>query len=340
MPAFNFVCSNPDFTIRTVPHGTIFRVNKRKMAAGSGVFRDMFGVCDTEDLGGGQGSLASVAGSSDEMEVHESPEIFELFLALLHEDGPAVPNKDKDSSDSDSDDSPSGAWQVTSPNGNCVNGPPTNGQLIKSSGDRLTSVPSLIPLPILTPLFYLIDKYDSPVCHAALANHLKSHAQQSPLEVYSLAHQLDLTSIAAHASQYLHSPPLETYTVNDVIRLFPSLLAYHRLVLLHAHRKEKLREIVLNEEVFPHDYGLCHRLKHGEETRKLWETHQRSLALRVTAGMDLPAEMAIIVGSLNGCPTCKLAAERAIAMMQYKVDKVAWKFDRVPGTSTRSDHHH
>ncbi|KAG8882656.1 hypothetical protein FRB98_003547 [Tulasnella sp. 332] len=324
MNAFQFSCSSPDFTIRTAPDGTVFRANRAKLAAGSGVFRDMFGMCDDDvDSNLTHAKAIPITDVNQELEVQERPEIFGLLLALVHE-SPTTTGEigypDSDEEESSPEHDVNGTLPV----------PPPSTSLVES-----TPLPELIPYPLLSPLFDLLDKYDVTASYVnTIADHLKRNAPQHPLQIYSLAHRLSLTNtnllpIASYASQFLLSPPLESYTLDEIDENFPSLRAYHRLTLLHAHRKEKLREVLITEQLFPHDYGLC--VKHSEASRTIWAAHKRSMEARITAGIDLPAEMAIVKGSFTSCPTCELACDRAIAMMQYKVNKIAYTFDRVPG---------
>ncbi|KAG9014898.1 hypothetical protein FRB94_009056 [Tulasnella sp. JGI-2019a] len=334
MTNFHFTCDQPDFVIRTVPDGTVFRVNKAKLAAGSVVFRDMFAICDDTDpnleLKPNASNVTEHAGSmmasisQGEMEVPERPEIFGLFLALIH--GPTSLLEEIGYPDSDEEESPLEPSTIAVP-------PPSPKHAVTTTNKESLHLPELIPYPLLSPLCDLLDKYDVTRSYVTtIVDHLKRNAPQHPLQIYSLSHQLTFTNllpVASYASQFLLSPPLETYTLDEIDQNFPSLRAYHRLTLLHAHRKEKLREILITEQIFPHDYGLCP--KHNEGARAIWAAHKTSIEARVTAGIDLPAEMAIVKGSYTGCPTCELACERALAMIQYKVNKIAYTFDRVPG---------
>jgi hypothetical protein len=144
---------------------------------------------------------------------------------------------------------------------------------------------SVIPLPMLPTLFMLGDKYllaDSII--DSLNEHLLANASISPLQVYGLATQYGLDSIASAASKYLLHPPLSSYTADDVKAVL-STEAYHRLVQLHAFRINRLREVLLAEEIFPHGYGECP--SHSQKTSTLWERARVSLAWKIEAGKAL-----------------------------------------------------
>jgi len=304
-PLFEFSCSNPDFTIRTVPDGKVFEVNKARMAVGSRIFRDMFFVCTEVDTGD-IASSGEAMGAEGDMEIHEHPDVFALFLAVVHGDRKDA-NPSVESEKNPAKDQP---------------------QPIVS-----TPLPDSAPTRFFRPLWAMFDKYDVPSEHQQIAEAwLKQNAEQdqrSALEVYAVAHQLNLTHIASHTSQYLLSRPLKSYTLAEVEAYFPSAKAYHRLHLLHEHRIMLLRGILLKEDIFPHDYGLCP--KHGESTRAMWAQRQRDIAHRITAGTNLPAEVAIIKGSLAACHKCNRACNMAVKMLEYKTGKVPKTFDLVPG---------
>jgi len=141
---------------------------------------------------------------------------------------------------------------------------------------------SVIPLPMLPVFFILADKYmltDSIVC--SLHSHLLANASVYPLQVYSYAVRHGLDSITNAASKYLLHPPLSSYTLDD-IKILPSPEAYHRLLQLHAFRINRLREILLTEEIFPHGYRECP--SHSRKTTALWERARCSLACKIEAG--------------------------------------------------------
>lgn len=309
MAPFSFQCSNPDFTIRTVPDGMTYPVNKSKMAEGSSVFRDMFGTCDelppVSEKGGSIGSDSQ----SPSMEIHEGSEIFGLFLGLLHSDPTQAPkgtgvNKDGGITAIPDD------WDTR-----------TQGTVDSTSTEVANhSLPSLMPLPILRPLLDLADKYDiSPPYLAVLHDHLKRNAPESPLEVYSLATQLELPSIASAASAFLLSRPMATYTTEEVERYFPTIRSYHLLVRLQAYRKMKLRDVLSKEFLFPHGYGKCS--KHGDEASKLWQEHRDDVCNRITPSLDVVGEMAQLLKTptFHKCDTCGKGLSAAIDMLQVRM---------------------
>ncbi|KAG8932801.1 hypothetical protein FRC01_012285 [Tulasnella sp. 417] len=318
MAPFSFHCSNPDFTIRTVPDGTTYQVNKSKMEAGSSVFRDMFGTCDDLPPASEKGSGPGPDSQSPSMEIHEGTEIFGLFLGLLHSD-PAELSKGTEANKIEGLAAPSDDWDTR-----------TQGTV---DVDEVAnhSLPSLIPLPILRPLLDLADKYDISTSYLeVLHDHLKRNAPESPLEVYSLATQLELPSIASAASAFLLSRPMATYTTEEVERYFPTIRSYHLLVRLQAYRKMKLRDVLSKESLFPHGYGRCP--KHGDVASKLWQEHRDETCTRITPSLDVVGEMAELLKAptFHKCDTCSKGLSAAVDMLQYKVNKVPWSLDRVP----------
>lgn len=303
-----------------MPDGTTYQVNKSKMEAGSSVFRDMFGTCDdlppTSEKSGGAG----LDSQSSSMEIHEGTEIFGLFLGLLHSD-PTEMSKSTEANKSEGGAAPSDDWDTR-----------TQGTMdVESTEVANHSLPSLIPLPILRPLLDLADKYDiSPSYLEALHDHLKRNAPESPLEVYSLATQLELPSVASAASSFLLSRPMATYTTEEVERYFPTIRSYHLLVRLQAYRKMKLRDVLSKEVLFPHDYGKCSR--HGDEASKLWQEHRDEVCTRITPSLNVVGEMAELrkAPRFHKCDTCIKGLSAAIDMLQYKVNKVPWSLARVP----------
>jgi hypothetical protein len=149
---------------------------------------------------------------------------------------------------------------------------------------RQTIPVSVIPFPLLPTLFALADKYAvTPsiwdVCHS----HLSAYASTYPLRVYGMAVGMGLNHIAARASKYLLHPPLATYTPEE-IKVIPTAEAYHRLVLLHEYRTRKLRELLIEEQVFPLGYGECSR--HTQRTKALWQTRKKQVVNQVEAGQN------------------------------------------------------
>ena len=139
-----------------------------------------------------------------------------------------------------------------------------------------------IPLPVLPALFVLADKYSlSQDIARSLRSHLAAHASAFPLEVYGCAVKFGLDEIAGEASTHLLHPPLTSYTP-DEIKVIPTAEAYHRLALLHEIRIRKLREVLENEEVFPHGYGECRR--HAQRMESVWRQRKNVVMNKIQAG--------------------------------------------------------
>lgn len=139
-----------------------------------------------------------------------------------------------------------------------------------------------IPLPTLRIAFDLLDKYMlAPGLAETLHTHLAAHVRTSPLQVYGYAVELGLDNLASQASEHLLHPPVASYTL-DEIRVIPSAAALHRLVVLQARREPELREVLLNEPLFPHGYS-CYG-SHGKRLDALWEARKARLVPKVRAG--------------------------------------------------------
>jgi hypothetical protein len=144
---------------------------------------------------------------------------------------------------------------------------------------------TVIPIPLLRLLFELADKYVlSETIVESLRTHLVAHSPRYPLQVSVFATERGWNAIAAEASKYLLHPPLSCYTLTDVNSI-PTVGAYHKLVLLHALRINRLREVLLSEAIFPHGYGAC--TVHREATTALWERSRRIIAPRIEAGRGM-----------------------------------------------------
>ena len=139
-----------------------------------------------------------------------------------------------------------------------------------------------IPFPVLKRLLVLSEKY---ILGARIVDVLHSHllAYKSvyPLQVYGIAKSLGNESIAQKASVYLIHPPLHRYSPEDV-KVIPTAEAYHEIFLLQHHRTTKLRELLMNEDLFPHGYGEC--LKHKNQANVLWENRKKNLVTRIESG--------------------------------------------------------
>ncbi|TDL28838.1 hypothetical protein BD410DRAFT_738597 [Rickenella mellea] len=229
----SFNCTNPDFSVRSIPDDVKFDVSKNSLINGSEVFRNMFSICDVS---------RTETTETNVLDLDEAAGILTVLLRLIHE-----PPEEYDPVDF----VPLDKFETQIP---------------------VITPTAAIPLPLLPKLFQLADKYElsQPIVRT-LQTHLVAHKSTSPLRVYGIATQLSLDTIAAEASYYLLLPPLRTYSLAD-IRSIPTAEAYHKLVLLHSYRISKLREIVLGEEIFPHGYGECpaHKLviEHAWDERR------------------------------------------------------------------------
>jgi hypothetical protein len=142
---------------------------------------------------------------------------------------------------------------------------------------------SVIPFPVLPFMLHLVDKYGLPeTITCSLHLHVQANASTNPLPVYAYATAHNLPKIAAEASAHLLHPPLSSYTKED-IQIIPTVTAYHELLRLHEYRKYKLRDILLNEDIFPHGYGTCPA--HKQWATQLWEQKRVYLATQIEAGM-------------------------------------------------------
>lgn len=209
--------------------------------------------------------------------------------------------------------------------------PPDPPPTVNSDGTRprfIFDAGSIIPFPVLPSMLQLADKYGLPesiICSLHL--HVQANASTSPLLVYAYATTHGLPKIAAEASAHLLHPPLSSYT-KEGIQIIPTVTAYHELLRLHEYRKYKLRDILLNEDIFPHGYGACS--VHKQWAIQLWEQKRVHLATQIEAATDIAGEMRDLVGQLSSCPLCHKALTAAVDMLQYKCRKVARTVDYVP----------
>ena len=143
--------------------------------------------------------------------------------------------------------------------------------------------PDSIPFPLMPRIFRLADKYNlSSEIMSALATHLEAHADAHPLRVYGLACQYALPSVADLASKHLLSPPLESYSTDEVA-VIPTAEDYHKLLRLQMLRKQRLRQLLEEEDIFPYRYGEC--WTHVDYTRGRWNEARVSIALGLDAGV-------------------------------------------------------
>ncbi|THH02503.1 hypothetical protein EW026_g381 [Hermanssonia centrifuga] len=149
-----------------------------------------------------------------------------------------------------------------------------------------------------------------------------------PLRVYGYASELGLDKVAAKASTHLLHPPLTSYSTEEM-KAIPTAEAYHKLALLHEFRTRKIRETLMNEEVFPHGYGECSR--HAQRTKDLWKTRKHVVYNQIQAATDAAAEM-VSLGEqpVADCQSCSKAWNAAVAMLSYKCARIPRRIDKLP----------
>ncbi|KAJ6627261.1 hypothetical protein B0H10DRAFT_1779846 [Mycena sp. CBHHK59/15] len=281
-----------DFLVRSYPDGSTFAVNRKKMQAGSYVFRDMFSCCD-----------ASADTNTQVLDLHEPESALSALLRLLHAPPPPPVQYPRD---------------------------PTREKVstkLPVRYDRATA----IPLPVLRLLFALADKYA--LCNAdvlaSLQTHLLAHAPDDPLQVYGLALVLgDMPRVVAKASQYIL--PLAWYSLDEV-KMIPTVEDYHRIHRLQAFRVRALQDILLQEELFPHGYGMC--TTHSASAQAVWDRTRITLARKIETHTDVAGEMETLVYIFQSCSTCHKACTAAVEMLAYKCRRVPRRLDQLPSDS-------
>ncbi|OBZ79789.1 hypothetical protein A0H81_00528 [Grifola frondosa] len=293
MPSSTSYGAGCDFIIRSID-GTQFRVRRDCLEAGSQVFRDMFACCEPD-------FVTDMYGDDQALDLTEPSVLLDLLFRFLHSPPESYVADETDEEDADS--------------------------VASFTRIRVVFPGSAIPLPVLSVLITLADKYalSQPLLQC-LYSHLAAHASTSPLRVYGYAIGLGLDSIAAKASMYLLHPPLSEYSPEEV-KVIPTADAYHRLLLLHDHRIKALREVLIGESIFPHGYGQC--VKHSQTTTALWEQRKRVVAQQLQAATDAAAEMAEVQTKLDACQTCSKACTAALSMLDYKCGKVLKRVDQL-----------
>lgn len=145
---------------------------------------------------------------------------------------------------------------------------------------------AVIPHVLLPRLFALGEKYAlKPPVMQILHTHLLAQASIAPLLVYGLACQYSLAEIADKASKFLVFTPLERYGFDDV-KVIPTAEAYHKLLQLQSYRKQRIKGLLMNEELFPHGYGACSA--HKDYAEAIWDKRRRSILPDVHSG-ELPS---------------------------------------------------
>ncbi|KAL5534585.1 hypothetical protein ACEPAG_1048 [Sanghuangporus baumii] len=192
----------------------------------------------------------------------------------------------------------------------------------ESSEQSLEHPSAVIPYLLLPRLFALAEKYalKLPVMQI-LRTHLLAQASIAPLLVYGLATQYSLPEIADDASKFLALTPLERYSLED-IKIVPSAEAYHKLLQLQSYRKRRIKELLMNEDLFPHGYGACSA--HKDFAELMWDKRRRNILPNVHSGSDVARIMSRrLDAKIRTCNVCKKAWIAATDMLAYKCRKIA-----------------
>ncbi|KAG2149745.1 hypothetical protein BD769DRAFT_1624343 [Suillus cothurnatus] len=266
--------------VRSLPDGTEFEVNRHAIETCE-VFRNMFACCDHGfELVGDN----DVRGPQEAvLDLDETEHTLTTLFRLIQQppDPPPMENSDG-----------------------------TRPRFKLEAG-------SVIPFPVLPFMLHLADKYGLPeTITCSLHLHVQANASTNPLLVYAYATAHNLPKIAAEASAHLLHPPLSSYTKED-IQIIPTVTAYHELLRLHEYRKYKLRDILLNEDIFPHGYGTCPA--HKQWATQLWEQKRVYLATQIEAATDIAGEMHDLADQLSSCPLCHKALTAAVDMLQVRL---------------------
>jgi len=280
MSWYTFICQNSDFTVRSLCDDTVFQVSRTALQR-SDIFKDMFAFCNTD-----------TPDTEQVLDLQESSGNLVILLRLLHEP-PSPPTQKPTQDELDSNDTfdPFDTF------------------------DPIEYDPAtVIPLPLLSILFELADKYAlHDTVTECLKAHLVAHAVAHPLEVYGFATLHGMGQIASHASQYVM--PVASYSYNE-INLIPNVVAYHKLVRLQDFRRKALRNLILEEDIFPHGYGECS--SHREQTIASWARQRNALEGRIESVTDVAAEMDALRDTLRHCKTCLKACTAAVEMLAVR----------------------
>ncbi|KAL4068267.1 hypothetical protein V8B97DRAFT_885283 [Scleroderma yunnanense] len=283
------ISEQPDFLVKSILDQFEFPV-QRCVLERSEVFKDMFALCD-------QGPNSDGDKLGHYVELNEPAETLRTLLELLSHPPPPPLLLSSPAYDSAHE-----CW-------------------IKSPFSQRYDHDSVIPFPILPGMIQLADKYclSEPLIRS-LRTHLFANAFLHPLKVYGFATANGFDDIAVEASAYLLHPPLAVYT-REEISIIPTVVAYHDLVRLHAHRIDSLRTILLSEDIFPFGYGACDA--HRDDTARAWNERRIQLAPKIEAASDLASEMRALLGRFLSCQTCSKACIAATEMLEYKCRRVA-----------------
>jgi hypothetical protein len=224
-----FECDNPDFQVRSLCEDVSFGVKRTAMQR-SEVFRAYTFSCalrkggvaynytaNTGDMFSMPTQNASPWTETPEEAVglNESAESLSILLKILH-------------------DPPKPPVEITT-----------------DPYERKWDPSTVIPLPLLElVILKLADKYilDEDIVKN-LDNHLLAHASTHGLRVYGIAlshFRIDIANLASP-----HVLPMARYTREEV-KCLPTVEAYHDLVRFQDFRVNALRDLVLNEDIFPH----------------------------------------------------------------------------------------
>lgn len=290
---------SPDFTIRSGLNPDVeFHVQRSALVASSDVFNDMFSVClppEASWVDVGDAESTNRINAETSMEMPENADVLQMLFRVIHEPPVARPEAKQ-----------MYKWEKTP---GYMKDPESRPPIERANA---------IPLPLLKNLFVLADKYQlKQELVSTLHTHLAVHAFDEPLQVYALATRLELEDVANFASSQLLSPPLETYSVEE-LEIMPSIKSLHLLYKLHAHRKARLQEILANEPLFPHGYGRCKTRNHAQRAENAW-IKQKGILLsmgRLQAGTDIASEMGPVLQELESCETCIKAFKIATDMLE------------------------
>lgn len=193
--------------------------------------------------------------------------------------------------------------------------------------DRKWDETTVIPLPLLElVILKLVDKYilDEWIVKN-LDNHLLAHASAHGLRVYGIALLHFRKEIANLASP--HVLPMARYTREEV-KCLPTVEAYHDLVRFQDFRVRALRDLILNEDIFPHGYGECPN--HQGTTPAAWDARRKALIPKIESGSDVAWEMRALEETLKDCTICHKACIAAVEMLTYKCRKIPWALHKLP----------
>lgn len=304
--AFHYDDAN--FVVRSVIDGDSFQVQRECLAGSSQVFHDMFDCCDSGYV------LASIG--NDKEKNLDGPDSNANNTLDLNEDSPTLNMLF-----------------------HFLHHPPEHYISEPIKKEDYTRIPkqtipdSSIPFPILPQLIRLSDKYQfTQTLVDILHSHLGAYSSIYPLRVYGYATELGMEDVASKASMYLLEPPLTKYTP-DEMDVISTAGALHKLYLLHEYRVKRLREVLKEEPLFPHDYGKCTRLGHAVRAVSRWEEVKSASLFSIEAATDVAELMRSAQDEFKDCETCTKAWNAAVSMLAYKCAKVPRTIKKLPQPS-------